>query len=158
MPVFYPKDNANLYFCSMEKEIEFRLLTTEELKAMEQDFVLFLAASGIDAMHWESLKQTNQAEVDGVLVDFSNMVWRKVLAGKKFMEFEDASFSYCLFFGEETTEMFRVSKADPTQLGRKLDKRLNSRESAMFEALEAGARFVDEDRYHTFEQLWEKRS
>ena len=54
--------------------------------------------------------------------------------------------------------MFRVDKKDPTQFGRRLDKRMVSKSTAMFEALEAGARFVEKDRYQAFVELWEKRS
>ncbi|GEM_PF-236508 len=158
MPSFYPKDRAKLYFCIMEKEIEFRMLTEEELTAMEADFILFLAASGIGADHWEAIKKDNPAEMQQILADFSNMVWRKVLAGKQFMEYEDHNFTYLLFFGDETTEMFRVDKNNPSQLGRRLDKRAVSKSTAMFEALEAGARFVEKDRYQVFVELWEKRS
>ena len=142
----------------MEKVIDFRMLTEEELTTMEADFILFLAASGIGAEHWEVIKKEDPAEMQRVLADFSNMVWRKVLAGKQFMEYEDLNFTYLLFFGEETTEMFRVDKKDPTQFGRRLDKRMVSKSTAMFEVLEAGARFVEKDRYQAFVELWEKRS
>ena len=153
---FYPKDSVNLYFCTMA--IEFRLLTQEELETMKADFILFLAASGIGAEHWEAIKKENTEEMQTVLTDFSNMVWRKILAGRQFMEFEDLNYTYLFSYGEETTEIFRVNKSDPTQLGHRLDKRLEPKSKAMFEALEAGARFVEKDRYQVFVELWKMRN
>ncbi len=59
---------------------KYRLLTTEELKELEDEFVKFLVLNGIVADDWLKLKK-NQEKADRMVELFSDVVFEKILRG-----------------------------------------------------------------------------
>jgi hypothetical protein len=60
--------------------MKYRRLHREELEAVREDFVKFLAANSITASDWEALKAAHPAVQAENLIDiFSDIFWEKVL-------------------------------------------------------------------------------
>lgn len=124
-------------------EIKFRLLSEEELMALEKDFVLYLAAQGITEKEWQVIKSRGDEQLFSILVDFSNMVWHKIMLGKEYMEYTASGYRYLLHYRQDETEMLRFGLKSPYEVGHRTTPRPTTVEKAMFEALEGGARFCD---------------
>lgn len=60
--------------------MRFRRLTTEELDALEEDFVHFLASNQITAKEWLALKEQNSERVHELIDLFSDIVLEKVFS------------------------------------------------------------------------------
>lgn len=132
------------YICPMKTtEVKFRLLSQEELMALEKDFVLFLAAQGVTEKEWQAIKSRDDTQLLSILGEFSNMVWHKILAGKEYMEYTASGYRYLLHFRQNETEMLRIRLEPPHEVGHRTTQRQTSAEQAMFEALESGAGFCD---------------
>lgn len=58
--------------------MRFRRLTTEELTALEQEFIQFLASNQITAPEWEALKADEAEQVHQLIELFSDIVLEKV--------------------------------------------------------------------------------
>ena len=70
--------------------MKYRRLTEEELQALEQEFVNFLAAAQITGPDWEKMK-INEPQVAEELIDaFSDLVYEKVLKNIQLLEYRDA--------------------------------------------------------------------
>lgn len=60
--------------------MKYRKLHREELEAVREDFVKFLAANSITASDWEALKAAHPAvQAENLIEIFSNIFWEKVL-------------------------------------------------------------------------------
>ncbi|MDX1650845.1 MAG: DUF6495 family protein [Brumimicrobium sp.] len=62
-------------------------LTREELTALEKEFVEFLVINGVSADQWKQLKQNSPDKAEGVIEQFSDVVWEGVLRKIRFLEF-----------------------------------------------------------------------
>jgi len=71
-----------------KKEVimKYRLLDKEELVEMEEEFIRFLATRSIPGPDWEKMKTTQPERVNGLLEEFSDLVFEKILAGVAFLE------------------------------------------------------------------------
>lgn len=145
-----------MYLCrTMMPKIQFRLLTREELVPLEKDFVLFLAAQGIANTDWTAIQEHDPLRHQKLLIDFSNMVWHKILDGKECMEFVAHGHRYVIHYRENETEMIRTSLQPPFQVARKISTRDTDVKTAMFEALEAGAVFCQIADFEACKLLWQ---
>ena len=69
--------------------MKYRRLTEEELQALEQEFINFLAAAQITGPDWEKMK-INEPQVAEELIDaFSDLVYEKVLKNIQLLEYRD---------------------------------------------------------------------
>ncbi len=145
-----------MYLCrTMKPKIEFRLLTHDELLPLQNDFVLFLAAQGITKTDWTEIQAHNPERYQALLIDFSNMVWRKILEGKECMEFVANGHRYVIHYRENETEMIRTSLQSPYEVARKVIARESEVKTAIFEALEAGAAFCQLSDFEACKLLWQ---
>lgn len=69
--------------------MKFKRLTMEELKALEQDFISFLAHAQITAQDWEKMKREEAHKADELIDVFSDVVYDKVLRKIRYLEFRD---------------------------------------------------------------------
>ena len=65
---------------------KYRLLTPEELKGLEKDFVDYLVVNGIVADDWVKMKNEDPAAAQKVIDLFSDVVFEKILRGIEFLE------------------------------------------------------------------------
>lgn len=65
---------------------KYRLLTNNELKEFEKEFVSFLVVNGIEPERWEQIKTEDQASVDKIIELFSDVILESVLRNVKFIE------------------------------------------------------------------------
>lgn len=87
--------------------MKFRLLTNEELSALENDLKAFLIVNGVDGTEWEHINK-NQPEKALQLVElFSDTVLQKVYEKIRFLEFRSAK--TCIVFNCEKEETKLIS-------------------------------------------------
>jgi len=61
------------------KMAKYRLLTSDELKEFEKEFVDYLVINGITAGDWEKLKKNNEEEAARIVNLFSDVVFEKIM-------------------------------------------------------------------------------
>ncbi len=66
--------------------MRFRRLSSEELSALEKEFIQFLAVSGVEAQDWENFKTSNPAFCEEKIEEFSDVVIGGVLHKAKYAE------------------------------------------------------------------------
>ena len=69
--------------------MKYKRLTTDELTALEQEFVHFLAAAQITGPDWEKIKKNEHWKAEELIEVFSDMVYEKVLSKIKFLEYRE---------------------------------------------------------------------
>ncbi|MBK7129324.1 MAG: hypothetical protein IPH66_08195 [Crocinitomicaceae bacterium] len=65
---------------------KYRLLTNNEQKEFEKEFVSFLVVNGIEPERWEQIKAEDQPSVDKIIELFSDVILESVLRNVKFIE------------------------------------------------------------------------
>lgn len=66
---------------------KYRLLTADELKEFEKEFIEYLIVNGIDSKEWEELKRKDQEKANAVIDLFSDVVFESVMRKIRFLEF-----------------------------------------------------------------------
>lgn len=158
--------------------MKYRRLTNEELAELEEQFIRFLAANSITGPVWEDLKQADDPRVEQLIGQFSDLVFDKVIANVKYLEWRQARDFRTFHCGPDRLQMngFMIEGATSLDLRQNLppDQMLSmvqvsgaklklysgereyrhSRERDLFELMENGARISqDGAMYHTLEQL-----
>ncbi len=73
------------------KPPKYRVLTSEELQALEKEFIDFLVVNGITAPDWEEMKEKQKAEAEQMLVLFSDVVFEGIMRKTQFLEYWEPS-------------------------------------------------------------------
>lgn len=73
------------------KPPKYRILTTEELQALEKEFVDFLVVNGITASDWQEMKDKQKDEAEQILVLFSDVVFEGIMRKTQFLEYWEPS-------------------------------------------------------------------
>ena len=71
---------------NFQEMAKYRLLTQEELKPLEEDFVKFLSANTVAADDWDKIKKEDPKKAEGLIEIFSDIVWEKALEKIKCLE------------------------------------------------------------------------
>ncbi len=71
--------------------MRFRRLTSEELEALEQEFIEFLAISGVEAHDWEDFKTSNPDFCEEKINEFSDVVIGTILSRAQYAEHRTSS-------------------------------------------------------------------
>lgn len=66
--------------------LKYRLLSTQELNGLENEFVEFLVLNGITAPDWVKMKEQDPEAASEMLSLFSNVVFESILRKAKFLE------------------------------------------------------------------------
>jgi hypothetical protein len=69
--------------------MKYKRLTIEELKALEPEFVNFLASAQITGPDWERMKKNELEKAEELIEVFSDVVYEKVISKIKFLEYRD---------------------------------------------------------------------
>ena len=70
--------------------MKYRRLTIEELKELEKQFHLFLAAHSIPAEEWQKMKSHQAEKAEEYIEAFSDFIFEKVLSQIEFMEYRSS--------------------------------------------------------------------
>ncbi len=65
---------------------KYRLLTLEELKSLEKEFIDYLVINGITPEKWEEIKTDNPEGAEKVIAHFSEVIIESVLRKIKYLE------------------------------------------------------------------------
>ena len=84
---------------------KYRLLTEEELKHLEKEFVDFLILNGIDADDWVKMKNQNLENAAQIISAFSDAIMEGVLRKTEFLEKIDKNRIASIHFQEKQMVM-----------------------------------------------------
>lgn len=87
--------------------MKFRVLTTEELEPLKEDFIKYLSANTITGEDWASIKKDKPEEAETLLAMFCDIVWEKSLEKINYLEHRD----------EKYLKVFRCSKSKIEMVG-----------------------------------------
>ncbi|MBT8233853.1 MAG: hypothetical protein HKO66_15395 [Saprospiraceae bacterium] len=88
---------------------KYRLLTTEELKLFEKEFIDFLVVNGIISDSWEKMKIENIEEADKIIDLFSDIIFEKILRQNSYLEQKLKSQLFCFYFGKKKAELMLIN-------------------------------------------------
>lgn len=131
--------------------MRYRLLTREELEALESDVVQFLAESGVTAVDWETLKSNNDERIGELLAAFSEQFWERATSKVRFLERKTGDETWLFAMGETEAKLLRCvvnpdsGEATWYEGGKSYPEEARGRE--VFLLLEQGAKPVDEERW-----------
>ncbi len=69
--------------------MKYRRLNIEELKALEKEFVSFLAAAQITGVDWEKMKKEEANKAEELIDVFSDLVYERVMNKIQYLEYRD---------------------------------------------------------------------
>lgn len=98
--------------------MKYKRLTSEELQALEADFINFLASMQITGPDWEKMKREENDKASELINVFSDMVYDKVLGKISYLEYRDAKTLNIFHFGEHKMQLIglRVKESSPLDL------------------------------------------
>ncbi|MES2284588.1 MAG: DUF6495 family protein [Bacteroidota bacterium] len=71
------------------KGSKYKRLSSEELQALEKEFINFLSSMQITGPDWEKMKSKEAEKAEELIAVFSDVVYDKVLTKIKFLEYRD---------------------------------------------------------------------
>lgn len=92
--------------------MRFRRLASEELDAVEGEFVKFLASQGLDATEWQKVKSDNPHKVEYLLDEFSVFFWESTTSRITYLEKVNVNDRWLFKFNETNAEVLRWQKPD----------------------------------------------
>lgn len=92
-------------------QMTYRLLTSDELQEMEQEFIQFLIANGIDAPEWKKIQEDRKEEVEQWIAAFSDVVIEKALTKINFLEMMTPSEIRLFFCDKEEMKAIFIKSA-----------------------------------------------
>nr|WP_299204980.1 DUF6495 family protein [uncultured Brumimicrobium sp.] len=66
--------------------MKYTRLQLQDLKDLEKEFVEFLVLNGIPAEDWEKMKKNDVEKVEGIIDQFSDVIWESVLRKTEMVE------------------------------------------------------------------------
>jgi hypothetical protein len=93
--------------------MRFRRLTNEELEALEQDFIQFLASNQITAPEWIALKEQNAEKVQQLIEIFSDIVLEKVYGNIDYLQHRSKDTVRVFHCQEDKIVMTGLKISDP---------------------------------------------
>ncbi|MES2590800.1 MAG: DUF6495 family protein [Bacteroidota bacterium] len=70
--------------------MKYKRLTSEELQALEKEFIHFLSSAQITGQDWLKMKEKELEKAEELIDVFSDMVYEKVMSKIKFLEYRDS--------------------------------------------------------------------
>ena len=96
--------------------MKYKRLTMEELKALEPDFVSFLAHAQITAQDWEKMKKEETHKAEELIDVFSDVVYDKVLRKIKYLEFRDPKSIHIYYCGDQKIQLLGLKVQEHSSL------------------------------------------
>lgn len=92
--------------------MKYKRLSSEELSALEPEFVNFLATNSITAPDWVKMKDENMDRVEELIDLFSDMVYENILQKMKYLEHLSARDLMIFHCKEESLHMVGIQLSD----------------------------------------------
>ncbi|HET6227414.1 MAG TPA: DUF6495 family protein [Bacteroidia bacterium] len=96
--------------------MKYKRLTTEELKALEPEFIHFLAAAQITGPDWDKMKKNELTKAEELIEVFSDMVYEKVLRKINFLEYREKKTLNIFHFTEDAIVLVGLRVNEHSQL------------------------------------------
>ena len=97
--------------------MKYRILTNEELQALEDDFKQFLIVNHVYSEDWEKLNQSNPAKAIQLVELFSDTVLQRVYERILFLEFRSTDTCIVFYAGKEKIALITIqSKSNDIDL------------------------------------------
>jgi hypothetical protein len=85
--------------------MKYKRLTSEELHALEPDFVRFLATAQVTGPDWEKMKKEEIEKAEELIDVFSDIVYDKVLRKIQYLEYRDEKTMNVYYCGNEKIQL-----------------------------------------------------
>ena len=139
--------------------MRYRRLTSEELEAVESEFVKFLASQGFDATGWQKIKSDNPHQVEYLLDEFSTFFWESTTSRITYLEKVSVDDRWLFKFSKSSAEVLRWQKVEgketPEISKGKKEFPKEARGSEIFLLLEQGLLPCTPDRHEELSKLFE---
>lgn len=152
---------------------KYRPLTTDELEALEPEFVQYLVANGIPAEDWQKLLSEDVDAADRIIDLFSDVVMEGVLRKTSYVEFYSKQQVLAFCFREEEVSMMSMSSShidadftdaeyiafatanppEDLQLSRQTKAYVKTRSEEVWDLLEQGCTVSDGKLYKALEAV-----
>lgn len=131
---------------------KYRLLTNEELKGLESEFINYLIVNSITAEDWQKLKQENLEEAEKIIDLFSDVVFEKILRTTNYVKHQTPFFIKCIQCNEKEMHLYAlntkvVNNFDKAELYKGTKAYEKQREIEIFELLEEGFEITSENEF-----------
>ncbi|WP_235295726.1 DUF6495 family protein [Portibacter marinus] len=92
---------------------KYRLLTDEELKGLEKEFIDYLVINGITATDWVKMKIDQPDEAQKIVNLFSDVVFEKILRNVTHLEVHEKNAIRSFHCGEQEIHLITMELDDP---------------------------------------------
>ncbi|MDF2438113.1 MAG: hypothetical protein K0Q95_2489 [Bacteroidota bacterium] len=136
--------------------MKYKRLTPEELKALEADFINFLASAQITGPDWEKMKQNENDKANELIDVFSDVVYDKVLSKINYLEYRDAKSLNLFHFAAENVQLIGLRVKDNSHLDLTSDavmKQWNEADNASVNIIRSERKYEKEKQLEVFELL-----
>lgn len=154
--------------------MKYKRLNQEELKALEAEFIQFLASAQITAHDWEKMKREQPEQAEELIDVFSDVVYDKVLRKIEYLEFRDSGSLNVFFCAPERAYLLGLLVQEQSGLDLSSDQVLEQwlksgsagislvqsskdyktdREQEIFDLLQSGCWITDGKLYSILNQL-----
>lgn len=144
--------------------MRFRRLSAEELKELEQEFIQFLAVSGVEAHDWEQFKISNPTFCEEKIQEFSDVVIGTVLRKTRYAEHKSTNDWLLFKFYENevsviiihtdkldlTKDVLNEANMDLLTINRTSKPYSTSREDELFKMMQQGCIITDGKIFEAF--------
>ena len=154
--------------------MKYKRLNIEELKALEKEFVSFLASAQITGPDWEKMKNEETAKAEELIDVFSDLVYEKVMSKINYLEYRDQksmNIFHCMedkivlvglrvkenstfdLTAEDVFSQWNESTIKAVNLIKTEKKYTKDRGEEVFELLQNGCFITDDKLYKTISKL-----
>ncbi len=142
---------------------KYRLLTSDELEPLKEDFVAFLVVNGIVAVEWAKIKTNDLAKAQGIIAQFSDVVFEKILRQQRYLVHRTEKSISCFHYQDKQAVVISVKcsqgklvldehisaalRQGDCELITGQKKYIKQRELEMFEMIKKGAKLSEGEWY-----------
>jgi len=152
-------------------------LKDSELHALEQDFVNFLVVNGITADDWVKIKESDMDKAEGLIGEFSNVVYESSLRKADYLLMVDEKYVRCFncletrvvmsslqYVGEDEFDFNKVDDLAALLSGPQFNFRAKivekayakKREHEMFDMILSGCKISDDKVFQLISLFWQQ--
>jgi hypothetical protein len=136
--------------------MKYKRLTSEELHALESDFINFLASAQITGPDWEKMKREENEKAIELIDVFSDVVYDKVLGKINYLEYRDAKSLNLFHFGKDKVQLIGLRVKDHSPLDLTSDavmQQWNEADNASVNIIRSERDYEKEKQLEVFELL-----
>lgn len=93
---------------------KYRSLTTDELQALEKEFINYLIVNGIDANEWKKIQSSDPLKATEITELFSDVVFEKIMRQTTHLRHQTSDSLYCFHYQETQAVMIGIKSKTGT--------------------------------------------